>query len=219
MPTNYDPEFYRGDSSPPDGDSDTETCLSERTALVFKESIAFARVKELLKEVNDADSVTSDLSMTQEASVTKGKRIRRTKMQISLENETKRSKTASAVALTEVSSMKTTGTSKERESPQANEGTITLSNNKTYALMPPRSLWTNEECASLVAVMTKWTADCDNSQNCRLMSQNRVWLEEIPKRMGQSFGKVRPCPDGKFANSPYKSKWADIKKKVSDLKQ
>ena len=45
-----------------------------------------------------------------------------------------------------------------------------------------------------------------------------MWLTEIPALMGKAFGKVRLTPSNSLGSSPYKAKWQDIRKRVSDFK-
>ena len=45
-----------------------------------------------------------------------------------------------------------------------------------------------------------------------------MWLTEIPSLMGKEYGKVRLTPSNSLGSSPYKAKWQDIRKKVSDYK-
>ena len=44
------------------------------------------------------------------------------------------------------------------------------------------------------------------------------WTRYITALMGSDFGRVRLTPSNSMGSSPYKSKWQDIRKKVSDFK-
>lgn len=89
---------------------------------------------------------------------------------------------------------------------------------KRYEVQPSRSNWTVDEQLSLIRSYKKWEMACEKSQDKKLVQISKMWLVEIPALMGKDYGKVRLTPSNNMGSSPYKSKWQDIRKKVSDYK-
>ena len=67
-------------------------------------------------------------------------------------------------------------------------------------------------------LLQKLGAVCEKSQDKKLMQVSKMWLTEIPALMGKAFGKVRLTPSNSLGSLPYKAKWQDIRKRVSDFK-
>ena len=59
---------------------------------------------------------------------------------------------------------------------------------------------------------------CEKSQDKKLSQITKMWLVEIPALMAIDYGKVRLTPSNSMGSSRYKSKWQDIRKKISDYK-
>lgn len=88
---------------------------------------------------------------------------------------------------------------------------------KRYEVQPSRTNWTVEEQVSLITCYKKWEMACEKSQD-KIVQISKMWLVEILALMGKDYGKVRLTRSDNMASSPYKSKWQDIRKKVSDYK-
>jgi hypothetical protein len=75
-----------------------------------------------------------------------------------------------------------------------------------------------EEQICLIKCYKKWEVPCEKSQDKKLIQITKMRLVEIPSLMGNDFGRVRLTPSNSMGSSPCKSKWQDIRKKVSDFK-
>lgn len=142
---------------------------------------------------------------------TKKKVIRRTNAQIQADSTLKK---AAAAKKSELNAA--IESAKKKVEPQQ-ESFIELKG-KRYEVQPSRTNWTVEEQVSLIRCYKKWEAACEKSQDKKLVQVSKMWLVEIPALMGKDYGKVRLTPSNNMGSSPYKSKWQDIRKKVSDYK-
>ena len=59
---------------------------------------------------------------------------------------------------------------------------------------------------------------CEKCQDKKHIQISKMWLVVIPALMAMDFGRVLLTPSNSSGSSPYKSKWQDIRKKVSDFK-
>ena len=145
-------------------------------------------------------------------SVSKKKIIRRTNAQIEIDAASKK---AAAVAKAELAAAKEA--LKKKAEPSVEISTVELKGKK-YSVQPARTNWTVAEQISLINCYKKWEVICEKSQDKKLMQVSKMWLTEIPSPMGKEYGKVRLTPSNSLGSSPYKAKWQDIRKKVSDYK-
>ena len=96
--------------------------------------------------------------------------------------------------------------------------TFTELKGKKHAVQISRSNWSVEEQICLIRCYREWEVMCEKSQDKKLIQISKMWLVEIPALMAKDFGRVRLTPSNSVGSSPYKSKWQDIRKKVSDFK-
>lgn len=141
----------------------------------------------------------------------KKKVIRRTNAQIEADTL---EKNAVKIAKLEVTASKESAKRKA----ESTADTFVELKGKRHAVQVPRSNWTVEEQICLIRSYKKWEVLCEKSQDKKLCQITKMWLVEIPALMATDFGRVRLTPSNSMGSSPYKSKWQDIRKKVSDYK-
>ena len=143
--------------------------------------------------------------------VAKKKVVRRTNAQIEIDAATKK---AASVAKAELNVSRDA----LKRSEAVAEVAFTELKVRKYSVQLTRSNWTVAEQICLINCYRKWEQICEKSQDKKLIQISKMWLIEIPALMGKDFGKVRLTPSNSLGSSPYKAKWQDIRKKVSDYK-
>ena len=182
-------DFRMSFRSPPSGD-----------VLIIDEDITASEERSILTCSSYATPVTA-----------KKKVIRRTNAQIVADTIVKN---AVKSAKSEVTAAKESA----KKKPESSVDTFVELKGKKHAVQPSRSNWSIEEQICLIKCYKKREVSCEKSQDKKLIQITKMWLVEIPSLMGNDFGRVRLTPSNSMGSSPYKSKWQDIRKKVSDFK-
>ena len=206
--------FRTTDSRSSDSGSESESPTSKLPESPIRSSTSITRSIKSFATPSFFDERAATVSIVSSHTtplVAKKKVVRRTNAQIEIDAATKK---AASVAKAELNASRDA----LRKSEAVAEVAFTELKGRKYSVQLTRSNWTVAEQICLINCYRKWEQICEKSQDKKLIQISKMWLIEIPALMGKDFGKVRLTPSNSLGSSPYKAKWQDIRKKVSDYK-